>query len=148
MKQGDGQFHGLLAAAILLLSPATVFGQDGWIESGLPIGVKIRGYVGAAPQGQVPADKWVVEIKGKQYKFDVMQLEVLTGNTFYMNIFAALDPYPVALQFVGHALDTIIKTPPGQEISILGTMQFGGGARLLMISSVTPVSAATPSPAM
>jgi hypothetical protein len=133
--------------AIAIVAGGRVLAQDGWLESGLPIGVKIDGYVGAAPKGTVPADKWVVDIKAKNYKFQVMKLTVLTGDTFYMNIFSALDPYPIALQFTGEALDTIINAPPGREISIIGTMQFGGGARLLMVSSVTLMNPATPSPA-
>jgi hypothetical protein len=67
----------------------------------------------------------------------VTKLDVLTGNTFYMSIFAALDPYRIALTFVGEDLDKILATPPGRELTIIGHLRFGGGARLLIISSVT-----------
>jgi hypothetical protein len=133
-----GPFVAALAALIIA---CVVRAQDGQLESGMPVGVKIRGFVGEAPKGTVPADSWVVDVKGKHVKFQVIKLDVLNGNTFYMSIFSALDPYEIALNFVGEDLDKILNAAAGQELTIIGNMQFGGGARLLIISSVTTAEA-------
>jgi hypothetical protein len=135
------------AALASLIIATTARAQDAWLEGGRPVTVKIQGYVGAPrPPGVLPPASWIVSVKGKELEFQVTKLDVLRGKTYYMNIFSALEPYHVALQFVGEDLDKVLAAPPGRELSIIGNLQFGGGARLLIISTVTDADAATPTP--
>jgi hypothetical protein len=135
----------LVVLLCLTLSQAAA-AQDAWLASGMPLPIKVWGFVGPPPEGMQPADSWVVQIKDEKYKFQVKKLDVLNGATLAMSIYDALDPYPVSLTFLGEGLETIINTPPGEEIAIIGNLQFGGGARQFIISSVTPVTAPTAGP--
>lgn len=134
-------------ALVALLGPSATVRAQG-IPSNVPIGVVLEGYLGQGPAGVVPTVRWTVMIQRQTYTFTATKLEVRTGNTSYMNIITALDGYPVNLTFFGDQLDTIAKAGPDTTLRIIGTIQVGGGARYLFLSSVTatPPPAAQPAP--
>ncbi|MCK6553280.1 hypothetical protein L6Q96_01640 [Candidatus Binatia bacterium] len=126
-----------------LVGPAVAYGQVG-LKPGVPIGVLLEGYLGQGPAGVVPVVRWTIEAQRKTYTFTATKLEVRTGNTSYMDIINALDGYPVNLTFFGEQLGRVIAAGPDTRLSIIGNIQTGGGARYLIISSVTAESASTP----
>jgi len=135
---------------VVLLGPSVPAHAQG-IPPNVPIGVVLEGYLGQGPAGVVPTVRWTVMIQRQTYTFTATKLEVRTGNTSYMNIITGLDGYPVNLTFFGEQLDTIAQAGPDTKLSILGTIQVGGGARYLFVSSVTatapaPTAGAEPAP--
>ncbi len=111
-----------------------------------PITLRLEGFVGALPTGQVPLATWVVRVQGKEYTLQVMRLEVLRGNTAYFNVIAALEPYTYAFTVYGHdeALRTLTQVPPQQALAIIGTAQLAQLPGLLFINSIEMMPAPTP----
>ena len=131
-------------ALLTLLLPATLTPAQRY--SAAPITLRIEGYVGAKAAGDVPQATWVVRVQDKQYSLQVMRLEVLTGNTAYFNVIAALEPYPYAFTVYGHddALRTLTQAPPQQALAIIGSAQLAQLPGLLFINSIEPMAAPTP----
>ena len=133
-----------LALVAWVVGVTVAHGQMG-VLPGMPIGVRLEGYVGQGPAGVTPLVRWTIEVQEKNYKFTATKLDVLSGNTFYMNIITALDGYPVNLTFTGQQLDMIVNAGPDTNLTIIGTIQVGGGARYLFVSSVEAAVPTTPS---
>lgn len=116
-----------------------------------PIGLRVEGFVGATPAGAVPQATWVVRVQGTEYTLRVMRLEVLTGNTSYFDIIAALEPYTYAFTVYGddEAVQKLTQAPAGRTISMIGHAQLAQLPGLFFISSiiVMAVPTATASPA-
>lgn len=111
-----------------------------------PITLRIEGFVGAKTAGQVPAATWVVRVREKQYTLQVMRLDVLTGNTAYFNVIAALEPYTYAFTVYGDddALRTLTEAPPTQTLIMIGSAQLAQLPGLFFIGSIEVKSAPTP----
>lgn len=105
--------------------------------------MRLDGYVGTRPESAPIEAHWTVSLKGEPYEVFVTKLRVLSGNIAYYDIFTALEPYRTALTIVGddEQLDRFATAPAEQKISVIGYMEFGGGARYLMISSVDYIGA-------
>jgi hypothetical protein len=100
--------------------------------------VRLDGYIGTKPESVPIEVKWTVSVKGDPYDLFVTKLRVLNGNIAYYDIINALEPYRTALTIVGddEILDRFATAPAEQKISVIGFMEFAGGARYFMISSV------------
>ncbi len=111
-----------------------------------PITLRIEGFVGPLPKGVVPQATWVLRVEDQKATLRVTRLEVLTGDTAYFDIIAALEPYPYAFTVYGDgpALDALTRAGPGQMISLIATAQLAQLPGLLFISSIEAVTAATP----
>jgi hypothetical protein len=129
----------------LALSALPCMRRPGAARGGMvPYPVKMRGFVGAPPEGAPVLKHWVVRIKQDRFDFAVTQFTILTGRASYSDIAAAVAPYPVAFELAGNDLDVFRSTPSGQEIEIYGNLTMGGGARIFIVSSVRPVGGTPP----
>lgn len=111
-----------------------------------PITVRIEGFVGQKPAGAVTEATWVVRVQGEECTLQVMQLQVLAGNTAYFNIIEALTPYAYAFTVYGdaQALRTLTQAPPNQNIAIIANAQMAQLPGLLFISSIELLAEPTP----
>lgn len=111
-----------------------------------PITLRIEGFVGAAPPGLVTQATWVMRVQEKKYTLQVTRLEVLTGNTAYFDVIAALAPYPYAFTVYGDepTLRLLTQTSPDQKLAIIGNAQMGQLPGQLLLSSVELLAAPTP----
>ena len=109
-----------------------------------PYSVRLDGYVGTKPESAPVEATWTVSLKGEPLKLFVTRLEVLRGNVAYYELIQSLEPYRTALTIAGEddQLDLFATAPADQKISVIGFMQFSGGARYLMVSQVDYVGAA------
>jgi hypothetical protein len=118
------------------------------------LSVRLDGYVGTKPDTTPVEVNWTVSLKGEPYQLFVTKLQVLSGDLAYYDIINALEPYKTALTIAGDdvQLDMFATAPAQQKISVMGFLQFGGGARYLMVSKVDyvespPAAPRTPSAA-
>jgi hypothetical protein len=112
------------------------------------LSVRIEGYVGKQPADAPVEESWTVSLKGESYQLHVTKLQVLTGSVAYYDIFTQLKPYHPTLTIAGEDadLDEFATAPAGEKIEVMGFLQFAGGARYLMVSSVEALGEATPTP--
>jgi hypothetical protein len=148
MTKSTVLYVGILTLIAVTVAPAPVQPR---VRDGFS--VRLEGYIGTKPDSAPVEASWTVSVKGDPYKLFVTKLVVLQGNIAYYDIINALKPYKIALTVVGddEQIDLFATAPAGQKISVMGFMQFAGGARFFMISSVDyvgpPASAeATPAP--
>lgn len=111
-----------------------------------PITLRIEGFVGPKPAGLVTQATWVVRVQKKKYTLQVTRLDVLTGNTAYFDVIAALEPYPYAFTFYGdgQTLRMLTQASADQKIAIIGNAQMAQLPGVLLISSIEAVAAPTP----
>lgn len=116
--------------------------------SAAPITLRIEAFVGPKPADAVTQATWVVRVQGEEYTLQVMQLQVLSGDTAYFNIIEALTPYTYAFTVHGDAaaLRTLTQTPPGQRLAIIANAQLALLPGLLFLSSIEPVAGTSPTP--
>lgn len=144
--------HARVVAALLLCLVVAGHGEARPLRGGGarfgPLRLKIYGYVGEKPEAVPPLTTWVLTVSGKKYTFICDKIDVLGGNTSYMDIVSALEPYKPAFKLNGgkHALEPFINSPPKQRLVMLGVLTFGGSARIFMVDSITPLPEATPVP--
>jgi len=144
MTKSTATYIGILTLVGVTVAPAPVQsrGRQGY-------SVRLDGYVGTKPESAAVEASWTVSVKGDPYKLFVTKLRVLTGSVGYYDIINALKPYETAMTIVGddEQIDLFATAPVAQKISVMGFMQFAGGARFFMISSVDyvgpPASAGT-----
>lgn len=140
---------GILVLCLILAGngEARPLGRGGAERFG-PLRLKIYGYVGQAADGVPPLTTWRLTASGKNYTFICDKIDVLNGNTSYMDIVSALEPYKPAFRLNGgkHALEPFVTSPPRQRLVMLGVLTFGGSARIFMVDSITPLPAPTPNP--
>ncbi len=141
-------FRALWRPALVLvfaLSALPCMSRPGSARGGaVPYPVKMRGFVGTPPQAAPILKRWVLRIKNDRFDFAVTQFTVLSGRASYADIAAAVAPYPVAFELAGNDLDVFRATPASREIEIFGNLTMGGGARILIVSSVRPVATNPP----
>jgi hypothetical protein len=134
------------AAAILMLLALAAPALARWDQRGVPLRLKIYGFVGEAPDDVSPLAKWRVDVGREHYGFVADKMEILTGNASYMDVVQALAPYTPAFRLNGtaDALRTFTTSPPKQRLVLEGVLRFGGGARILMLDTIKPAVPATP----
>jgi len=136
----------LLATVLFLLSPTLAEARPPGAQQFIPLRLRIYGYVGEKPADIPPLATWVLTAVGKKYTFICDKIDVLEGNTSYMNVVQALAPYKPAFRLNGtkSTLEVFTTSPPKQRILMEGVLRFGGGARILMLDHVTAAPPATP----
>ena len=103
----------------------------------IPIFLRIEGYVGEKPKdpGSIMGT-WTVDVgSNKPVDFYVTKLDVLTGNTSYMDIFSQLEPYTpsVTLNALPEEVQQFATAPPGKKVSMRAYLRRGASVRLLMV---------------
>lgn len=136
-----------LTLLLFLLGAATAAHASAFDDQRLgPLRLKIFGYIGETAPGVIPLANWTIDAGDKHYTFIADKMDVLSGNTDYMSIVESLAPYVPAFRLGG--IDAAIRdfraTPPKQRIALEGVLRRGGGARIFMLDSVTPVPPVTP----
>lgn len=132
-----------LVAALSLAAPASA----GFDSRSAPVRLRISGYVGEKPADVTPLARWRIDAAGQQYTFTADKMDVLVGNTSYMDVVEALEPYVPAFRLSGvdEAIRAFTATKPGQHIALQGVLRFGGGtSRLFMLDTVTALPPVTP----
>lgn len=123
-----------LAALLLLAAPAAARRNQV-----IPVFLAIEGYV-----GQKPADpgsimtKWVVRTDKQTVDFYVTKLEVLTGDTSYMQIITQLEPYKPTLTLKGTTTQRtdFLKAAPGKKVSMRAYLRRDPSTRYLMVDTL------------
>jgi hypothetical protein len=105
----------------------------------IPIYLGIEGYVTVKPAdpGSIMGH-WTVSVSGKIVDFYVTKLDVLTGNTSYMDIFSQLEPYTPSLTLNASKAkkQAFAKAGPGKKVSMRAYLRRDAGSRLLMVDSL------------
>jgi len=133
-----------LVTGFLLLALAVPAGAQ--VGSLLPVGVRIVGYVNAAPDGVRPDYTWHLNLKGQTYKLLITKLTVFEGGALPGDIDAALSPFQYQLMLAGDRvnLDRFLSTAPKEQVIVYAYLHLAAGARTFMLARVEP--APTPSP--
>jgi hypothetical protein len=136
-----------LAALLLALASAAVSPAQ-QRPSLTPLFIRITGYLGPKRDIPILVTSWRVNRGRDVYDLHVTKLDVLSGNVAYFEIVQQLVPYDIAFSIFGddEAIAAFLAAPPGQPIVILGYLRIDLAARTLMMSSVEPLAASTPSP--
>ena len=138
----------ILIATLLLLAAASASGarlRGGGLRTP-NLRLRIYGYIGEKPADYTPLATWGITAAGKKYNFVCDKMDVLTGNTSYMDVVQALEPYKRnAFSLNGKAaVKQFTEMKPGERMTMEGVLRSGGGARILMLDRVTPMPAPTP----
>jgi hypothetical protein len=114
----------------------------------IPFQLRMTTYVGEKLEGIKPDFEWLVSHRGKEYTLYVLNLVVMDGRATPLDIDAAVRPYRINFQLAGttEEIQKLITTPPREQIVITAFANFGGGARMLMVSKVEKAPEATPVP--
>jgi hypothetical protein len=116
---------------------------------GQPILVRITGYLGPKRDKPILVTSWKVNRDRAIYDWHVVKLDVLSGNTAYFNIVTQLDFYSPAFSIAGDdkAVAAFLATPPGDMVVAIGYLRIDAAVRILMLDTVEPLVATTPTPA-
>jgi hypothetical protein len=128
-----------IAAVVALLLVLAGTGTVSARRNVVPILLGIEGYV-----TQKPADPgsimghWTVSVSGKIVDFYVTKLDVLTGNTSYMDIFSQLEPYTPSLTLNASAAQKqqFAGAGPGKKVSMRAYLRRDTGSRRLMVETL------------
>lgn len=114
----------------------------------LPIAVRITGYVDQKPDGVNVPFEWVVSHKRAEIRLYIRKLTVKTGQVSASDLDNAVDPYPIAFQLAGErgAVQNLTTAAGGSPVTIDAYLQFGQGARVMMIESVKVEAVAATAP--
>ena len=140
-----------LFPALLLVCLGAVAAHS--IQLNLPIAVRITAYVNQKPEGIKPDYDWLVAERGTEYRLYVLNLLVKEGGALPGDIEQAVEPYRVKFDLAGEktALQKLKSLPPGRQVVINAYLQFGEGARYMMLDTVDvgvePTVPATPAKA-
>jgi len=120
----------LLLAGLLLASAAHA-------RRGLPIRLRMDGYIGA-PEGRREMADLVIQADGKDYRFQVTNALLLSGHGLPSSLFAAVRPFRpnFFLRGPNEVLKKFTDMPPGAHMRIVG--QVTRGTRNLLVSEITP----------
>lgn len=113
-----------------------------------PIPLELDAYVATAPQGVQPDYTWVVAHRAQRYTLLVTRLLVRNTRASAMGLNAAVEPYAVAFTLAGTraAIEALTAAAPSRLLTLRGQVRISGGARYLMLDSVTPVPSDVPEP--
>lgn len=111
----------------------------------VPIAVRITGYVNQKPTDVPTQFEWVVAQERTEVRLYIKKLVVKTGQVSPGNIDDAVNPYHVSFQLAGEkpALQALTTAAAGTPVTIDAYLQFGEGARIMMIETVKAEAAPT-----
>lgn len=134
-----------LAAGLLLVALAAPAGAERGL-GGVPIQVRIVGYINGAPEGVRPDYTWYLIRGEEKYKLDIVKLGILQPGILPGDINSRLFMYQYELMLTASQadLDRLRALPPREEVVLYGYLSFQAGSRVLMLSRIEPVP--TPSP--
>jgi hypothetical protein len=134
---------------LLLLLQTVAAPADDRRLVGQPVLVRITGYLGPKREPPLLVTSWKVNRGRDVFDWRVVKLDVLSGNTAWFNIVSVLDFYSPAFSIAGdkEAVDAFVATPPGEMVAAIGYLRVHAATRILMLDTVEPLPATTPTPA-
>jgi hypothetical protein len=105
---------------------------------GLPVRLRMDGYIGKPPEGRLEMADLVLRCDGRDYRFQVTDALLLSGQGLASNLFDAVRPYRPSFFLRGpkSLLKKFAGTAPGIHMRIIG--QTVGGTRELMVGEIIP----------